>query len=124
MSQDILADALNQMMNAKKARKTSLVLKRHSKLLLVVLALAKLKGYVKNYSLDKNNLAIEFGKLNGCNAVKPRFIVKAEEYEKYVSRYLPAKNLGMLVVSTNEGIMTNSTAEEKGKGGSLLAYFF
>ena len=33
MSQDIIADALNQIMNAKKARKTNVVITKHSKLL-------------------------------------------------------------------------------------------
>ena len=31
MSQDIVADALNELMNAKKARKDEVILKKHSK---------------------------------------------------------------------------------------------
>jgi small subunit ribosomal protein S8 len=124
MSQDILADALNQMMNAKKARKTSVTVKIHSKLLVSVLALAKLKGYVKSYSKTPTGFLIEFGKLNGCNAIKPRFIVNADDYEKYSKRYLPSKDLGILIVSTSHGLMIHQTADEKKIGGSLLAYFF
>jgi small subunit ribosomal protein S8 len=124
MSQDIVADALNMMMNAKKAGKSSLVVKRHSKLLLSILALAKLKGYVKNYKADKESLTIEFDKLNGCNAIKPRFFVKSEEIEKYTKRYLPAKDLGILIISTSQGLMTHLTTQEKNIGGSLLAYFY
>ncbi len=124
MSQDKVADALNQMMNAKKAGKDRVTLKYHSKLLLSILALAKLKGYVKSYSIESKSLVVEFGKLNGCNAIKPRFIVSANEYEIYSRRYLPAKNLGVLIVSTPQGIMTHNTAEEKKMGGCLMAYFF
>lgn len=124
MSQDILADALNQMMNAKKAHKTSVTVKVHSKLLVSVLALAKLKGYVKSYSKTPTGFTIEFGKLNGCNAIKPRFIVSSEDYDKYSKRYLPSKDLGILIVSTSQGLMTHQTAEEKKIGGGLLAYFF
>ena len=124
MSQDILADALNQMMNAKKARKTSVTVKVHSKLLLSVLALAKLKGYVKSYSQTLEGFKIEFGKLNGCNAIKPRFVVNSEDYDKYNKRYLPAKDLGIIIVSTSQGLMVHQTASEKKIGGSLLAYFF
>ncbi len=124
MSQDIVADALNQIMNAKRARHTSVKVKHHSKLLLSILAIAKLKGYVKAYIQDQEGLRIEFAKLNGCNAIKPRFIVQAGDYEVYVKRYLPAKHIGVLVVSTPEGIMTHQTAQEKNKGGSLLAYFY
>lgn len=124
MSQDILADTLNQMMNAKKAKKTSVTVKIHSKLLLSVLALAKLKGYVKSYAKTDSGFTIEFGKLNGCNAIKPRFIVNADDYEFYAKRYLPSKDLGILIVSTSQGLMIHQTADEKKIGGSLLAYFY
>jgi ribosomal protein S8 len=46
MSQDIVADALNQIMNAKKARKKELVIKKHSKLLRNILDIAKESGYL------------------------------------------------------------------------------
>lgn len=124
MSQDIVADGLNQMMNALRARKTSLELRRHSKLLTAVLALAKLKGYIKDYRMEDNVLKIEIGKLNGCNAIKPRFVVGTQDLEKYVLRYLPAKEIGIIIVSTPEGLMTHQTAIEKNLGGSLIAYIF
>ena len=126
MSQDIVSDALNKMMNAKKAGKSSLEVSRHSRLLLSLLALAKLKGYVKNYKLDSssNILTIELGNLHGCSAIKPRFLIQADEIGKYVSRYLPSAGLGMLIVSTNQGLMTHLTAQEKNIGGSLIAYMF
>lgn len=124
MSQDVVADALNQMMNAKKAGKTVVELKHHSKLLLSVLAIAKLRGYVKEYKLDGNKLTVETGKLNGCNAIKPRFVIQVDEIEKYVTRYLPARHIGILVLSTSKGLMTHLTAFEKNIGGSLIAYFY
>ena len=124
MGQDIISDTLNQMMNARKAGQQSVTVKRHSKLLISVLAVAKLKGYVADYKIDGTSLKIDFGKLNDCNAIKPRFFVKSDEYEKFGKRYLPAKNIGMLIVSTSSGLMTHQTAEEKKKGGCLLAYFY
>lgn len=124
MSHDVVADALNQMMNARKAGLDQVTVKRHSQLLISVLAIAKLKNYIKSYELKDNQLTIIFDKLNGCNAVKPRFVVKTDEIEKYVPRYLPAKDLGVIVVSTPAGIMTHHTAIEKKQGGCLLAYFF
>lgn len=124
MSQDIVADALNQMMNAKKAGKSFVVVAMHSKLLLSILALAKLKGYVKGYKVEGRTLTIEFGKLNGCNAIKPRYFVKVEDLDKYIERYLPAKGIGVLVISTSKGIMAHQTAQEKNIGGGLLAYFY
>ena len=124
MSQDIVADALNQVMNAKRARKSSVVVKKHSKVLLGVLAIGKLKGYISSYKVDGNDLEIEFGKLNYCKAVKPRYIVKADTIDKYVRRYLPARDMGFVIISTNQGLMTHQTAEEKNIGGSVIAYFY
>jgi small subunit ribosomal protein S8 len=124
MSQDVISDALNKMLNAERAGKNVISIKRHSKLLLSVLAIAKLRGYVKNYRLENNVLSVEIGKLNSCRAIKPRFVVQVDEIEKYTKRYLPAKDIGILVVSTSQGLMTHHTAEEKNIGGALIAYFY
>lgn len=124
MSQDTVADGLNQIMNAKKAGKTIVEIKQHSKLLLSVLAIAKLRGYIKGYKINGTKLTLETGKLNGCNAIKPRFVIQVDEIEKYVKRYLPARHIGILVLSTSKGLMTHLTALEKNIGGSLIAYFY
>ncbi len=124
MSQDVVADALNKIMNANRSGKTTVVITHHSKLLLSILAIAKLKSYVKNYRVENNVLTVEIDKLNGCNAIKPRFVVQVDEIDKYISRYLPAKDLGVIIISTSRGIMTHQTAKEKKIGGSLLAYFY
>jgi small subunit ribosomal protein S8 len=124
MSQDTVADTLNQMMNTRRAKKEELQVSTHSKLLLSVLAIAKLKGYVKEYKADGRKLKIELGKLNGCNAIKPRYTISVDEIERYVKRYLPAKNIGTLILSTSKGLMTHQTAIEKNLGGSLIAYFY
>jgi ribosomal protein S8 len=124
MSQDIVADALNQVMNAKRTGVDSTVVKRHSKVLLGILAIGKLKGYIKDYRVDGISIHIEFGKLNACRAVKPRYVVKVKSIDKYVRRYLPARDMGTVVISTSEGLMTHQTAIEKNKGGSVIAYFY
>ena len=124
MSQDIVSDALNKILNARKAGKTTLSTARHSKLLLSVLAIAKLRGYIKNYKVTDNILNVELGNIHGCKAIKPRFFVKVSEIDKYVSRYLPAKNIGILLVSTSQGLMTHQTAQDKNIGGSLIAYLY
>lgn len=112
------------MMNALKANKSSVTLSAHSKLLMSVLALAKLKGYVKSYALVDNVLKVEFDKLNACKSIKPRFTVNVDEIDKYIGRYLPAKEIGMIIVSTSKGLMAHQTAQDKNLGGSLIAYFF
>ena len=124
MSQDIVADALNKMLNAKKARKENLLINMHSKMLVSILAIAKLKGDVKDYKIDKNKLNVDLGGVHFCKAIKPRFVIGFIEVEKYVKRFLPAKNIGIIIISTSEGLMTHQTAMEKNLGGSLIAYFY
>lgn len=124
MSQDIVANAINQIMNAKRALKKEIEIKSHSKFLLSILAIAKLNYYIKNYRTEGKVLKVEIGKLNGCRAIKPRTMVQVKEIEKYIKRYLPAKNIGIIVVSTSSGLVTHRTALEKNIGGSLVAYFY
>lgn len=123
MSQDIVADALNQIMNAKKARKTNVVIQKHSKLLRNVLDIAKESGYL-DYEINGTKLMVEIYKLNELKAIKPRYTVSVKTINKYVRRYLPAKNFGFVVVSTNQGLMKADDAEEQNLGGCLIAYMF
>jgi len=64
------------------------------------------------------------GKINKCGVVKPRFSVGKNDYEKFEKRYLPAKGLGVLVVSTPAGIMSHNDAKNKKIGGRLIAYCY
>jgi len=123
MSQDIVADTLNQIMNAKKARKETIIIEKNSKLLRNILDLAKEKGYL-DYSVEGNKIKIEIKDLNEIRAIKPRYTVPTKRINIYVRRYLPAKDFGFLIVSTNEGLMTHKDAEEKNIGGCLIAYVF
>ena len=124
MSQDIVSDGLNRIMNAKVAGRTSIILKHHSKFLQNILAIGKLKGYLSEYSLTSKGLSIEFKDLHKCKAVKPRYIVKVKDIDKYIRRYLPARGMGTLIISTSKGLVTHQTALDKGIGGSIIAYFY
>ena len=124
MSQDIVADGLNRIMNAKRAGKTSVTLKYYSKFLTNVLAIGKLKKYISDYHMTPEGLVVEFGKFHFCMAVKPRYVVKVGEIDKYVRRYLPARGMGVIIISTSSGLVTHQTAFEKKIGGSVIAYFY
>ena len=126
MSQDIVADALNMIRNAKKARKTEVKIKRISNLLVEVLKIMKQEGAVKKYKINSKDKTIEItiGDLTDCRAIKPRFTVDKSQIERYRRRYLPARNLGTMIVSTNKGLMTHEEAQKENIGGCLIAYFY
>lgn len=126
MSQDVVADALNMMKNTKKTGKEIIKVNRTSKLLIEILKIMKQKGAVKKYKIDLKNKFIEIslGDFIECKAIKPRFTVKKDQIEKYRRRYLPARNIGTIIISNNKGLMTHEEALEEGMGGSLIAYFY
>jgi small subunit ribosomal protein S8 len=123
MSQDIVSDALNELMNAKKARKTEITIKKHSKLLRNILDIAKNAGYL-DYSVEGKTLTIQIKDLNEIKAIKPRFTVSVKKIDYYKRRFLPAKDFGFLIVSTNKGLMIASEAQENKLGGCLIAYVY
>ena len=126
MSQDIVADALNMMKNAKRANKPVVTVKIMSNLLLEVLKIMKQKGAIKKYKINpkEKSLEITLGDFTDCKSIKPRFSCDKSQIEKYRRRYLPARNLGTMIVSTNKGLMTHEEAEAEQTGGCLIAYFY
>jgi len=64
------------------------------------------------------------GKMNTCKAIRPRHAVKKAGFEKFEKRYLPARDVGLLVVSTPNGVMTHRDAKKKGLGGRLIAFMY
>nr|AJS12603.1 30S ribosomal protein S8 [uncultured archaeon] len=126
MSQDVVADALNVMRNAKRAGKEEIKIKIISNVLVEVLKIMKQKGAVKKYKINTEEKSIDMtlGDFQECKSIKPRFTVQKDEIEKYRRRYLPARNMGTIIVSTNKGLMTHEEAQEEKTGGCLIAYFY
>ena len=126
MSQDIVADALNMIRNAKKAGKESLKIKRISNLLIEILKIMKQKGAIKRYKISPKYKSLEvfIGNLFECKAIKPRFNVNKNEIEKYRRRYLPSRKIGTILISTSKGLLTYEEAKKEQIGGSLIAYFY
>ena len=129
MLNDPLANALSKMLNYERNRLKVCWIKPVSSLVRGVLSILKRHGYVGDFKeipdSKGNHLKLSLlGSINKCGAVKPRFNVKKDGFEKFEMRYLPARNVGILVVSTPQGLMTHVEAVERGLGGRLLAYCY
>ncbi|MBM3199438.1 30S ribosomal protein S8 [Candidatus Woesearchaeota archaeon] len=129
MMHDTLAAALSNIMNAEKVGKNFCTAKPFSKMLKEVLTLMNLKGYIGSFEIieDGKGKIVKInllGKVNNCGAIKPRFSVKKDDFEKFEKRYLPAKDFGIMIVSTSKGIMAHADAKEKKVGGKLIAYVY
>jgi len=126
MAQDIIADALNMIKNAKTSGKEEVKVKISSNLLIEILKIMKQEGKIKKYkiNLKEKSVEISLGNIEECKAIKPRFTVKKEEIEKYKRRYLPARGIGTILISSSKGLITHEEAEKEKIGGCLIAYFY
>jgi small subunit ribosomal protein S8 len=127
MSQDIVSDALNRMMNAKRVGKTEVTIRRTSKVLVKLLEIMKSKGHITFELVEddkKPSINVKFVKLNLCKSIKPRYNVEVADIDKYLRRFLPSRNFGTIVISTNKGLLTQDEAYENKIGGCLIAYFY
>ena len=125
MSQDIIADGLNQIMNAKRVEKVEVKLSKYSKVLINLFDMMKAKGYI-DYTVneEEKSVTVKIIRLNKCRAVKPRYYTDVAGIDKYLRRFLPSRNFGTLVISTNKGQMSHQDAIANNIGGSLIAYFY
>ena len=128
MLQDTLADALTVIKNAERTGKGKCTVKAN-KLIGGILKVMQENGYVGTFESVENGrgglLKVELnGKIIDGGVIKPRFAVGVDEYEKWEKRYLPAKNIGVLIVSTPKGVMSHKMAKELKIGGRLLSYVY
>lgn len=126
---DILAETLLQMKNAERIGRDECTVKKVSNLIKEVLNVMRKEGYIGEYELIDNGrgglLKIQLlGKINKTGAIKPRFSVTKDGFEKFEKRYLPAKDFGLLILSTVKGVMTHYQAKKLNIGGQLLAYVY
>ena len=128
MSQDIISDALNGIMNSKRVGKMNVEITRISKFLLKIFEMMKAKGHidfeVEDVGDGKPKAIVTVLKLNECKAVKPRYFIKKGEFDKYLRRFLPSRNFGTLAISTSKGLMSHQEVDEAKLGGAVIAYFY
>jgi len=120
MQFDPLNDALGKIFNAEQAGKYNVDIRPASKLLASVLEIMQQAGYIGAFERDEDgrggSYRIELrGAINQCGVVKPRHSV---------GRYLPAQDFGLLILTTNQGVMHHYDAKTSRIGGRLLAYVF
>lgn len=125
---DPLANVLSFINNQERLGRRDLLTKNNSKLIREVLKIMQDEQYIGSFEQQEDvfsSLKINLlGKINKCGVITPRFKVKVGDYEKYEKKFLPALGMGMLLVSTNKGLMTNAKAKELNLGGTLICYLY
>ena len=126
---DALSNVMSKILHYELTGKRQLSVYPSSKVIKKVLDIMNNNNYLGQYNSitttrgEMLNLNL-LGKINKCGVIKPRFNVKKNEFEKFEKRFLPAKNFGIILVSTNKGLMTHTEAKKKKLGGKLLAYCY
>ena len=126
---DPLGNVLSHLNNCEKIGRPECIAKPSSKFIINVLDIIKNEHYIGSFNVVKdgrgNLIRINLlGNINKCGVIKPRFSFTINELEKFEKRYLPAKDFGILIVSTSKGLMTHIKAREKEIGGRLIAYVY
>ncbi|HVM37619.1 MAG TPA: 30S ribosomal protein S8 [Sphingomicrobium sp.] len=127
---DPLGDMLTRIRNGQQAKKDS-VLTPASKLRANVLDVLQREGYIRGYSEEElagqKGLRIELKYFEGQPAIQHLARVSKPGRRVYSgSRELPRtrNGLGMTIVSTPRGVLSDAEAREANVGGEVLAEVF
>ena len=126
---NIIANLFTTLFNTEDRRKNNCVVLPTSKLGMEVLKTLKNEGYIADFEHIDDKRGGKFkiqllAKITKCGAITPRFKVKKDEYNTWEQQFLPAYNRGILLVTTNQGVMSHKDAINKNIGGFLIGYVY
>jgi len=128
---DPIADMLTRVRNANSANKATTTMPS-SKKLVELARILKEEGYIVDYAVteaepqDQLTITLKYGarkekSLNGLRRIsKPGLRVYAKKDE--LPRVLGG--LGIAIISTSQGVMTDRAARKAGVGGEVVAYIW
>ena len=91
------------------------------------------QGYILNYKFQEDGpqgsikIALKYDPINKVNAVKKLIRVSTPGLRKYVGyKDMPRvlNGLGIAILSTSKGVMTDKEAREQKIGGEVLCYIY
>ena len=128
MKHDSLADVFNIIKNTEDVGKKECVVPA-SKLAASILKIMHDADYIGKFEKVDDGKGGKFrvhliGNINNCRVVKPRFSAKNDEFIKWEKRFLPANDIGIIIVTTPKGVMGHDRAKKEGLGGQLLGYVY
>lgn len=129
--QDKIADMLTRIRNANQMRYNTVEV-IGTKMTLGIAEILKNEGYIADYVYEKNTngdkltLTLKYGAkkervITGLKRISKsglRVYAKVDEIPRVLN------GLGIAIISTSEGLMTDKEARAKGLGGEVLAYIW
>lgn len=125
---DLVSSLFTTLQNNEIVRNRECIVKA-SKLVGEILKVLQRNGYIGAFEYIDNGRGGLFkiqllGRINKSAPIRPRISVKATQYEFFEQRYLPGRNIGLLVVTTPKGVMSHEEAKKQSTGGRLLGYIY
>ncbi|MCS4538023.1 MAG: 30S ribosomal protein S8 [Thaumarchaeota archaeon] len=126
---NILANLFSAMYNNEMRNKKECLVVPSSNLATKVLRTMQASKYIGEFETIDDGIGGKIriqllGRINRCGVISPRFAVKLKEFGKWERQYLPAVGIGVLIVSTPQGVMSHKEAQEKQVGGRLIGYVY
>ena len=129
---DTLANAMAAIVNAEMRAKPEVIIMPASKLIANVLRVMQREGYIGEFEyIDDGRwgkIRVRLlGRINKAGVIKPRFSVKYKDLIRmpdWLRKYLPSRDIGILIISTSQGVMSHREAIQRKIGGVLLAYVY
>jgi len=129
---DPIADYLTRMRNAIKAKHRVVEIPA-SNLKKEITKILFEKGYILNYKFVEEGpqgtikIALKYDPVNKVNSIRNLTRVSTPGLRKYVGyRDMPRvlNGLGIAILSTSKGVMTDKEAKEQKLGGEVLCYIY
>lgn len=132
VSIDTLANSLATIYNNEMRGNREALIVPSSKLVASVLRVMQRYGYIGEFEhIDDGRwgkLKVQLlGRINRCGAIKPRYSVKYVDLLRmpdWLKSYLPSRDIGIIVLSTSQGVLSHIEAIERRIGGVLIAYVY
>ncbi|MCE4625653.1 MAG: 30S ribosomal protein S8 [Desulfurococcales archaeon] len=129
---DTLANALATIQNAEMRGKPEAIIMPASKLIAAVLRVMQKEGYIGEFEYINDGRWGKFrvkllGRINKTGVVKPRTPISYKELMRLpesLRKYLASRDIGILILTTSQGVMSHREALEKKIGGIVIAYVY
>lgn len=126
---NVISNLFTTIYNNETRRKKECIVLPASKFAREVLGVLQKHRYIGEYERVDDGRTGKFkiqllAKINKCGIITPRFSVKKGAYFDWERQFLPAYNMGILLVSTSKGIMSHHEAQAQGLGGVLVGYVY
>ncbi|ANF17211.1 30S ribosomal protein S8 [Buchnera aphidicola (Schlechtendalia chinensis)] len=126
--QDPISDMLTRIRNSQSANKMSVVMPS-SKLKVAISKVLKQEGYIKDYILKscafKPDLELILKYFNGKPVIEYVFRVSSPSLRVYNKKHKLSQvmaGLGIAIISTSRGVMTDKSARQAGLGGEIICH--